>query len=105
MDQGPALEELTDCQGEVALVLNTSQILISSPRALIILLECKSDLIPAQHPSKAMHMHLKLTCLKVNLQGFQRLQNGGLWATLGMLCFVWLTVFLTNLHKHLKIRR
>lgn len=59
MDQGPALEELTDCQGEVALVLNTSQILISSPCALIILLEHKSDLIPAQHPSKAIHMHLK----------------------------------------------
>lgn len=59
MDQGPALEELTDCQGEVALVLNISQILISSPCALI-LLEHKSDLIPAQHPSKAIHMHLKI---------------------------------------------
>lgn len=44
MDQGPALEELTDCQGEVALGLNTSQILISSPCALMILLEHKSDL-------------------------------------------------------------
>lgn len=49
MGQGPALEEFTDCQGEVALVLNTSQILISCLCALMILLKHKSDLTPAQN--------------------------------------------------------
>lgn len=58
MGQGPALEELKDCQGKVTLMLNTSQILISSLCALIILLKQIRN-YPCSKPLKSNPFALK----------------------------------------------
>lgn len=60
----PALEELKACKGEEVLVFNTSQILISSLCALMILLKHKSDLVSAQIPQKWSICTYKFTYLK-----------------------------------------